>query len=283
MRKKSKTIKKKIVLENIMVDEEYPRLIGEMKKDDSGKKYFYPDIYIKWLYGPKFLVKKYSEEKVNADLRGKLRKITSPYVIANDVIEVHSRLQQVKKYFEETEDDKFLIMAFVFAYANKLYPPVWVMDRLATLFTDWVDHGGVKSLDKIFSFKGRGKGKKNPLKIMEMNERDMEACLYVFFLNKICRISLDIAFYAVAARYATNKDEVEDEDNKNQTYDYKYQKGLAPKNIKDKYYKKWRKIFESPVFRTKIPKLTEEGKKKILESFPSHYLSDKGGYRYKKR
>jgi hypothetical protein len=151
------------------------------------------------------------------------------------------------------------IEAFLLAYQNGLYPPVWVLDYMADIFKTFHDSLGMKSLDKLFGFK---KGRGGPFQKSLEEERDEILCLNIARLEHFFGIDRETACKLEAERWYNNKDF-------NKT-PLKFDVNLSWRTLEDKYRKKWATIFN---FGEKDREWSQKWLKDHGQEFLNHYPS----------
>lgn len=136
--------------------------------------------------------------------------------------------------FNQTKNSVYVIKAFIEAHEKKTCPPQWVMDYLLKVFMDFDDSNGMKELNKLFGFK-KGKGQCPGYVEFYTEKRYKALCLDVFRLINYLGMSIDLACSLVADRLENTSD-----------YDMGFKlKKISEGTIKDKYYKRWGKKFNT--------------------------------------
>ncbi len=77
--------------------------------------------------------------------------------------------------FKETNNPLYVFHAFLIAHEAGLHPPQWVLNYMAKKFDELLKKDGPKSLDVLFKFTKKGKGKQTPpLDRILIRQRDSE-------------------------------------------------------------------------------------------------------------
>lgn len=163
--------------------------------------------------------------------------------------------------FKTTKNPVLALEAFLIAHRAGLYPPKWVLNYMAGIFEEFstaLTSTSTKSLDRLFGFKPK-QGQSVPLKTLLNEQRDEILCRDVYLLNKLFGIAIEKASEMVARRLEENN--------------YTEMKGPTLKKItadtvKDRYLKKWTKIFNDPLLRMDELNWSKEQQKDFLKQFP---------------
>lgn len=175
--------------------------------------------------------------------------------------------------FKETKNPVYLIEAYLLAYRNGIYPPLWVMDFIAGAFEKYHKAHGYEqytnrertTLDQLFGF-GKGKGETLSFKKLLLEQRDEKLMIDICRLRKLFNVSIETAVKMVAAKLSA------------MPYDDFDRTGLKLKKIgfdklKEKYFKKWKGLLEgdnvfAERFAETLLKWTEGDKVTYLKTFP---------------
>ena len=173
--------------------------------------------------------------------------------------------------FKKTENPVYVIEAFLIAHKENLYPPFWVLDHIAGAFEQYHKLQGTKPLDEVFKLKV-GKGQTPLFKSLSEDERDQMLCQHVHNLCVLFKISIDESCFMVSRYF-------EEEDLNKTLFDMK---DISEDTIKDKYIKKWKKIFNVDIYKERILSCNEQDNKAYIQGFldklpedDSRYLKDK--------
>lgn len=173
-------------------------------------------------------------------------------------VETNISLKMKKSEYEKTKNPLLIIEAFLIAHEAGIYPPMWVVNFLYAGFKEYHDSQGLKDLDKLFGLK-KGKGQSFIFKSFIEEDRDSILCLDVYRLQTAFNYSVEEASYMVARR-------LEETENWNKS-PFKINK-IREETIKDRYLKKWKKIYDKDFIRDEILSWTKEEKKKYIKQFP---------------
>ncbi|MBM2838804.1 MAG: hypothetical protein HW415_1429 [Deltaproteobacteria bacterium] len=103
--------------------------------------------------------------------------------------------------FNETKNPVYAIETFLLAHMHGLYPPLWALEYLAGVFTEWHKANGIKKFDEVFGIKIKGKGKRtHPFEALLIEDRNERLCWQIFCLNLLFNISIEDAAKMVLAR-----------------------------------------------------------------------------------
>lgn len=198
--------------------------------------------------------------------RAELNKLPSPFVSELDLdSELMIPLVCKEGAFKETENPVYLIEAFLLAHEAGMYPPMWVLNRIAEVFREYHASNGNKDLNKLFGFK-RGVGQSNAFQNIFEEYRDQCLTRDVFKLNVLFGISIEDAAYMAASRLAEtpgwNMTEAE-------------VKEISGETLKDKYLKKWKKVWDNKWTKKHVTEMSKEEKIAFLKLFPSHSIPPK--------
>lgn len=192
--------------------------------------------------------------------------LPSPYVSDLDLDPtVMLPLACKENSFRGTQNPVYLIEAFLLAHESGYYPPMWVLSRIAEVFREYHASNGDKDIEKLFGFKS-GVGRTSAFQTLIEEERDELLTVDVFKLNVLFKISIEDASYMVASRLAESPDW-----NKT-SVDIKE---ISAETIKDKYLRKWKKIWDNEYLRRKIKVMPREAKIAFLKAFPMHSIPPK--------
>lgn len=158
--------------------------------------------------------------------------------------------------FKKTGNPIYVIEAFLAAHKENLYPPFWVLDYIAEAFEEYHKLQGTKPLDEVFKLKV-GKGQTPLMKSLLEDERDEMLCTHVFNLCLLFKISMEDSCFIVSQFF------VEEDWNKT-LYDMRE---ISEETIKDKYIKKWKKIFDVDIYKEKVLSGDEQAHKGYLKQF----------------
>jgi len=157
------------------------------------------------------------------------------------------------------------------AHKENLYPPFWVLDHIAGAFEQYHKLQGTKPLDEVFKLKV-GKGQTPLFKSLSEDERDQMLCQHVHNLCVLFKISIDESCFMVSRYF-------EEEDWNKTLFDMK---DISEDTIKDKYIKKWKKIFNVDIYKERILSCNEQDNKAYIQGFldklpkdDARYLKDK--------
>lgn len=159
--------------------------------------------------------------------------------------------------FKKTKNPIYAIEVFCFAHERGVYPPVWVLDYMAEIFNDWRKLGGTKSLDELFELKPL-QGQSPLYKTDAEERRDERLCNDVFILKHYFGFTVEEACHMVARQ-------LEDDQDWNKTQ-FKL-KAIKDDTIKDRYKRKWRKIYKT-LYADGTLVFPEESRIPFLEQFP---------------
>jgi len=159
--------------------------------------------------------------------------------------------------FERTNNPVYAIEAFLLTHKAGLYPPIWVLNFMAKVFTKYHETFGEVSLDDLFGFK-KWKGQDPAFKQVMNEERDEILMIDVFRLH-LLGFSIEDASYMVAMKLK----ETQGWDRTGLGL-----RKLSAKTIEFKYKKDWKKNLEYKHFKKATQKWLNENKKSFLNSFP---------------
>lgn len=166
----------------------------------------------------------------------------------------------------------FALEAFLVSHEAGLYPPKWVLNYISEIFSEWYEAQGTISFDKLFNVKC-GKGQEPIFKRDLESRRDETLCLTVFGLKLLYGLTIEEACYMAQRR-------LEESPNWNKT---KFGlKEISADTIRDKYKRKWGKIFNSKeaiYLKEHFLNWDRERKIKLLDEFPKDSFPTKRGKR----
>lgn len=174
-----------------------------------------------------------------------------------DILAMHCR----KSQFENEGNPVYPIEAFMLAYQNGLYPPVWVMDFMYKAFEGWHTSNGRKSLDEWF-------GLKPDVGQTPVFKKLLTEDWYEILLFDVLKLRLFFG-YTVDKACAMVRDKLEE----SKDYD-KTKWGLTMPNegtIRNEFFK-WKKKSGAADIKDRenriLSKYTKEMKTKFLNTFP---------------
>lgn len=195
-----------------------------------------------------------------------LNKLPSPFVSELDLdSDLMIPLVCKKDAFKETENPVHLIEAFLLAHEAGMYPPMWVLNKIAEVFREYHASNGNKDLDKLFGFK-RGVGQSKAFQNIFEEYRDQCLTRDVFKLNVLFGISIEDAAHMTASRLA------EMPSWNTTVLDIKE---ISGETLKDKYLKKWKKVWDNKWTKKHVTEMSKEEKIAFLKLFPKHSIPPK--------
>ncbi|MDH3973499.1 MAG: hypothetical protein OEV42_04380 [Deltaproteobacteria bacterium] len=172
-----------------------------------------------------------------------------------------NHLSQLGMAFKNTNNPIYTFEAFSVAHKKGIYPPMWVLNFMSEVISDWISLGGTKSLDELFEI-NTCQGQAPLYKKDKEERRDEMLCLDVFVLNTFFNFTIEEACNMTARRLEENPDW-------NKT-GHKL-KEISEETIKDRYKRKWKKIIRTLCENGVIefPDMdSKEGKINYLKQFP---------------
>ncbi|OGP65381.1 MAG: hypothetical protein A3K22_04485 [Deltaproteobacteria bacterium RBG_16_42_7] len=156
-----------------------------------------------------------------------------------------------KKCFEREKEfvSAYAIEAFITAHKAGLYPPMWALNYIVQVFSDWYKLQGTKSLDKLFELNWMQHQRYFYFEKGDIDKRDIELCQTMFALRRIFGITIKQASCMAVVKHG----------------------GVAATTIEGKYKKGWGKIFKGKyyeVLHNHYSSYTVDKKIRFLKSFP---------------
>jgi hypothetical protein len=163
--------------------------------------------------------------------------------------------------FRRNKNPLSAIEAFFIAHDRGLYPPLWALNYLATLFKAFYEGKGSKSLDDLFGFKLRRGQRTGPFKRALIEKRDEILCRNIAILTQHYHYGLDKACQMETKRLR-----------KYVSFDscgYKIKTDLSWNTIKDIYLKRRAKVLKLSELQSndETPKLTKKERKTFLSKY----------------
>lgn len=159
-------------------------------------------------------------------------------------------LDMKRKCFEQEKESVYAIEAFIIAHRAGVYPPMWALDRIAEVFSDWHKQKGEKKLDEHFEL-NQLCGQRKAATYFEKGERgrrDFELCMDVLALRCIFGLTIKQASCIVSTSVYLAAETIEGI----------YKKGYG-KTFKGSEWNDLRQVFLNYSFEKKI---------KLLKRFP---------------
>lgn len=179
------------------------------------------------------------------------KKNGKPQFLHRSVDETAILLLDMKgKCFEEKKESACAIEAFIIAHRAGVYPPMWALDYIAQVFSDWHKLKGEKKLDDLFELNTQ-RGQRKAATYFERGERgrrDFELCKDVLALRCIFGLTIKQASCIVSTSVDRAADTIEDI----------YKKGYG-KTFKGNDWDALRQVFSNYSVEKKI---------KLLKRFP---------------
>ena len=126
--------------------------------------------------------KEYEEALKNSNLVSEMtmKGPTDKFYLSTDTI-----LKMKYQEYLRTSNPINLMDSFLEAHRAGIYPPLWVLNRIADIFKQYCDSSGKKNLETLFGFPVPGKGRKKGefFKKQNIEERDMMIMIDVYRLT----------------------------------------------------------------------------------------------------
>lgn len=269
-------MKRKNNREKIQVDskstkssENDPKDGDEFIIDEDGHECFSPVVFIRkvQLFEPSASYS--SKEKWHEHIKNRLQELQDPYVLIDKSDPAVAFALMINRLLFIVESDAVhAINAFITAHEANLYPPLWVLNFLYEIFSQWQKQDCKESLDKLLGLKGlKRRGKRvSYTEAINLTKRNHELSDEVYCLKFLFDFKLYEACEAVSERRKETHKE------------YVY-----PKTLETIYIKKFSKNFEKDDFlRESLRKWTNEEKAQFLRTFPEESLPQKNRQRFEK-